>query len=318
MEVAENLREITEDAVDRYRDTYGDEPPTTWEDIQEIMEEGETAEQQDIDEFLETQTQFYDQLLDADYGRLTEDLNERVRYQASRGQIARDMFNPMNAGFTLAGTPLTLGATMLYGPPELAVPVTAAGTVYANYKLSEITNEGAFMPGKDLIGVSNESKSKPDAYKVLASELFHAYQYEEGSDTWHHPFLREGLERASSVKALEQEYPEKGEAFRTHVLLTGSFQADEMLDKEIVDELDLPQETREQLEKDARKLKHSEYNLPAALIYAAEETEGEEIYGELFNNDYSSIEQELELLKGKGTKAQNIKSLFWKTVNKVA
>ena len=273
METVETLEEITQESVARYREIYDEDVPATRDDIQDIMEDGEIAELEDLHRFLSDQTEFYDELLDTDYGKLSQDIQERIRYQTSRTQIAKDTFNPMNGAFTLVSTPLILATTVAAGPTNLAIPVTAFGMVLANYQVSELTNEGMYMPGKGLIGVSNDKTSKPDAYKVLASELFHAYQYEEGSDTWHHPFLREGLERASSVKALEQEYPEQAEAFRTYVLLTGSFQADQITETDITAQLDLPEQKRKQLEKHAEKNKHNEYTIPASMIYAAEQDE---------------------------------------------
>ena len=317
METVETLEEITQESVARYRDIYDEDVPATRDDIQNIMENGETAELEDLHRFLNDQTDFYDELLDTDYGELTQDIQERIRYQPSRTQIARDTFNSMNGAFTLVSTPLTLATTIAAGPANLAIPLTACGTVISNYKVSELTNEGMYMPGKNLIGVSNDETSKPDAYKVLASELFHAYQYEEESETWHHPFLREGLERASSVKALEQQYPEQAEAFKTYMLLTGSFQANQITDTDITTQLDLQEEKRKQLEKHAEKNKHNEYNLPASIIYAAEQNKGEQIYGQLFNNDYNTMEEELDLLQGNETKSQEAKSLFWKTAEKI-
>lgn len=315
MKSLKNLEMMTEETLDNYRKLRSDDLPTSKEKVQEIMKKGEPANQEDIEKFLEEQTEFYDNLLDTDYGKLTDDLNERIRYESNRDQIIKDIPNPINAGFTLLATPLTLGATLLAGSPEFAIPISAAGVTYSNYKVSEITNDRMFMPGSNVIGVSNDQTSKPDAYKILASELFHSYQFEENSDTWYDSFLREGLERASSIKALEQRYPDKADAFKTYVLLKGSFQANEIADKNIVNGLDLDEQIADRLHSEAEDFKHTEYNLPASLIYAVEETEGEEIYGELFNGDYGSMEEELEFMDGNASNLQRAKSALWKTLN---
>ena len=124
METVETLEEITQESVARYREIYDEDVPATRDDIQDIMEDGEIAELEDLHRFLSDQTEFYDELLDTDYGKLSQDIQERIRYQTSRTQIAKDTFNPMNGAFTLVSTPLILATTVAAGPTNLAIPVT--------------------------------------------------------------------------------------------------------------------------------------------------------------------------------------------------
>jgi hypothetical protein len=175
----------------------------------------------------------------------------------------------------------------------------------------------AYSAIRDLIKV--EVGSKPEVYRGLASELFHAYQFKTGSDTWADPFLREGLERAASLKALEDEYPERAQAFRTHVLTDGYVRAARLKGEEP----DL--EVGDQVVKEIRENQESGnvdaalgYNLPASLINAAEDQHGEQVYREIFHGDLTSIQEGLDFMEANSDDLDlRLKASLWKLIDPV-
>lgn len=305
MNASENLERAAVETVEEYRSEHG-EIPVERQDVKELLEDGEDASREEVERFLDEQVDFYDELLEVDSSGLREKFQEDLRYDPSRREVAGGMLQPVNLAFTATGFPVGAALTTAVGPPEMAIPVSAVGTLIASYKLSEESSEGFYMPFNDTIGAGKEERPAPAAYKTLASELFHAYQIEHGSGTWSHPYLREGLERAASLKALQEtEHERAADALEAHVLVNGWGQLADLLDEE--HGLELEPGEQEALDENIGDDGNMEYNVAASLVHAQEP----DVYSRLFHGDYTPLEEELEFLDGKENTLQDIKYRAW-------
>lgn len=313
MNSLETLEQQAHEAVDRF-EQYDEDLPVRRQQVSEILEEGETATETQVHSFLDQNIDFYDEILDKDSEELRDQFHRNTRYNPSNSQIVRDIASPSNAALTALAGPVMWKIAESSGFPELALPVTAGSLAVLNFKASELSSDQVYMRGDKTIGVGKDRKTEPEAFKTAASELFHAYQDEYNSPTWTDSFMREGLERAISTKALhETEFQKQADAYDAHILVNGYAKAAEIAGEE--HELELEEETEEQLQEAMDSAETLEYNLPAALIYAAEEEDGEEVYGQLFDGDYSAVQPDLDEIRSEERWDMKAKTGFWKAMD---
>ena len=313
MESLETLERQASEAVNRF-EQYDEDLPVRRQQVSEILDEGETASEAQVHSFLDQNIDFYDEILDKDSEELRDQFHRNTRYNPSNSQIVRDIASPSNAALTALTGPAMWKITESSGFPELALPVTAGSLAVLNFKASELSSDQVYMRGDKTIGIGKDRKTEPEAFKTAASELFHAYQDEYNSPTWTDSFMREGMERAISTRALQQtEFDKQADAYQAHILVNGYAKAADITGED--HELELDDETEDQLQEAMDSAETLEYNLPAALIYAAEEEDGEEVYSQLFDGDYSSVEPELEEIRNEERWDMKAKTGFWKAMD---
>lgn len=313
MNSLENLEKQTQEAIDSFQ-RYDEDLPVRRQQVSDILEEGETASEDQVHSFLDQNIDFYDEILDKDSEELREQFHRNTRYNPSNSQIIRDIASPSNAALTAVAGPPMFKIAEASGFPELALPATVGTLAVLNFKASELSSDQVYMRGDKTIGIGKDQKKEPEAFKNVASELFHAYQDEYSSPTWTDSFMREGMERAISTRALQQtEFDKQAETYQTHILLNGYAKAADIAGVE--HNLELDDEVEDQLTESADSAETLEYNLPAALIYAAEPEEGEQVYSKLFDGNYSSLEPDLEEIRDEERWDMKVKTGFWKSMD---
>ncbi len=150
------------EAVDAYRAVYPDAPPLTESLLHDF--DDPLASEDDLHEHFEELTRFYDDLLDVDSTKYRDMWREHIVYDCSRREHLALLTSELPESLTL-------------------VFIT-----------------GRYSARTGRIGVSPGRLPEATAYRYLASELCHAYQHRFDSQTWTHPYLQEGFERAVSIR----------------------------------------------------------------------------------------------------------------------
>jgi len=312
MNSLETLEEQAQEAVDRF-DRYDEDLPVGRQQVSDIFDQGDTATEEQVHDFLDQNIDFYDEVLDKDSEELREQFHRNMRYNPDNSQIIRDIASPSNAALASIAGPAMWKTAESSGFPELALPLTAGSLAVLNFKASELSSDKVYMRGDKTIGIGKDRTAEADAFKTTASELFHAYQDEYDSPTWTDSFMREGMERALSTRALQQkDFDKQADTYNAHILVNGYAKAADIAGEE--HELDIREEAEEELQETMNSAEALEYNLPAAIIYAAEEENSEELYSQLFEGDYSSIQPDLDQIREEERWYMKAKTGFWKAM----
>jgi len=294
----EDLEKAAEQAIESHRANQRTGIGPTHSKVLAKTPTGKEADWEQIESQLEEINNSITHLLGIEK-RPDPELKEKLKYDG-RGHIV--------GGLDSSGLKISLGMGLIgYGAVSCFEPVAPSATMglvassAMAYNFIKADVDPSYGPLSGAITISDKRLGESEAYKTIAAELFHSYQHKQ-SDTWSHPIFREGLERAVSVKQLDQRdedvYQDLYESLRAHVLVDG-YAGIKDLENDLEDRdlysIGLESSEARSYKERAGGRESQLYNLGASLIMAEELESSEKIYQEVFNSDYSSFPEIEEL-----------------------
>ncbi len=307
--LADDIRALTSERVDEYRRKYEDPLPVTLEGTYGGLRHGEKGTSEDVEDYFEELTGFYDELLEVDSTPFREKFRDGIRYDTSFREVAEDSVDLLGASNGAVGASLTAGGLFLLGyDPGLAVTAGAFTGSLGSLLQTRFMHDGSYNSYRGTIGVGRKPEEKPELFYKLSKELYHAYQANFDSETYGDMFLEEGSEQAISVHAFSElkDWEKEVDTLELNTFISGHYRFEELLGndpgKENLEELGLRTDEVESFLNDRDRHIDETYHVGASAILTEENMRSTEVFREVFHGE-SDIPGTLEGLENRTTRS---------------